>query len=229
MKVYEVGGSIRDSFLGIKNNDIDAAVECDSFEELCDWVASTHKQVFLITPEHLTVRAIDNNNTVRDYVMCRVEGPYSDGRRPDWVKPGTIFDDLARRDFTVNAIARSIPDGTILDPHGGQKDLQDRVLRCVGEPIDRFTEDGLRIIRALRFAITKQLVIANKEWEIIRSQHASTLLDGVSAERIRAELAKCFKHDTIRSMEAFTCLHPTTQKRIFNDSDIWLLPTQKAR
>jgi tRNA nucleotidyltransferase (CCA-adding enzyme) len=229
IKVWEVGGSIRDELLGLESDDIDAAVECGSFAELINWVEKTHKEVFLTKPEHFTVRAIDYEGTVRDYVMCRKESAYTDGRRPDSVEPGTIYDDLARRDFTVNAIAKNPDTGELLDPHGGIVDIKFRTLRCVGDPLERLSEDGLRILRAIRFAVTKRLQIEDQAWKIIRSQAAANMLRGVSPDRIVKELTKCFKHDVALTIEYLNYLHPVTQVRIFNDSGIWLLPTTKKR
>jgi tRNA nucleotidyltransferase (CCA-adding enzyme) len=118
----------------------------------------------------------------------RVDGKYSDGRRPDSVEFTTdLISDLSRRDFTVNAIAYNDKDG-LIDPFGGQKDLFSRVLRCVGDPEDRFTEDGLRVMRALRFmSVLSFDPDPNTAASIYRCMD---LLKNVSAERISSELSK---------------------------------------
>ncbi len=102
VKIYLVGGSIRDQLLGLKSKDLDYAVEAGSYEEMRDYIKENGK-IFLETPEYLTIRAHLKNGEPADFVLCRKDGEYSDGRRPDKVTPGTLYDDLARRDFTVNA------------------------------------------------------------------------------------------------------------------------------
>src|SRR4051812_36297006 len=116
--LYEVGGHVRDSLLGIKSKDIDFAVEAESFMELFNWLNAQKFDIFLITEEYGTIRARFpkghvNAGLTADFVLCRKDGNYSDGRRPDSVSPGTIFDDLARRDFTVNAMARDLETGEL--------------------------------------------------------------------------------------------------------------------
>ena len=117
------------------------------------------------TPEFLTIRAqvpaseakLLARTKVADFVLCRKDSASGDGRRPDSVEPGTVLDDLARRDFTMNAIARDVQTGEVLDPHGGREDIKWKTLRFVGDPMTRIREDGLRVLRGLRFMITKGL------------------------------------------------------------------------
>lgn len=127
-----------------------------------------------------------------DFVLARKESGYTDGRRPDFVEPGTLIDDLARRDFTMNAIAKA-EDGTLIDPFNGQEDIDMGVIRCVGIALDRFTEDALRAVRALRFAATKNMVIAP---EVSRAMIDDSVLDAIqnkiADERIDIELKKMF-------------------------------------
>jgi tRNA nucleotidyltransferase/poly(A) polymerase len=160
VRFFRVGGCVRDGFLGIKTKDIDFAVEAPSFEAMAEAVEARCTRVFVDTDgnyigqQFFTIRGIEPELGAVDFVLCRKDGPSSDGRRPDFVEPGTILDDLARRDFTVNAMALT-DDGTLLDPHGGMVDLEARRLRFVGTPEDRLREDTLRAFRALRFAVTK--------------------------------------------------------------------------
>jgi len=121
---FEVGGCLRDEFKGIPSKDVDFAVEAPSFEAMRDELIEDGFEIFEERPEFFTIRAkvpkgnpLEDRTRVADFVMCRKDGPSSDGRRPDFVEPGTIFDDLARRDFTVNAIARNAITGEIIDPH----------------------------------------------------------------------------------------------------------------
>ena len=106
IRLFEVGGSIRDELMGIDNPpDRDFCAEAPSWEALENWCFEKMKKVFLVTPEFFTIRGMMPNGTAIDVVMCRKDGPSSDGRHPDHVEPGTLLDDLARRDFTVNAMA----------------------------------------------------------------------------------------------------------------------------
>src|ERR1035438_8197642 len=103
IKCYQVGGFVRDRLLGVKSKDLDYAVECADYPTMLRWIQSQGK-VYLEQPEFWTVRA-HIGKLPADYVLCRKDGQYGDGRRPDSVSVGTLLDDLARRDFSVNAIA----------------------------------------------------------------------------------------------------------------------------
>lgn len=132
-----------------------------------------------------------------DFVLARIEGPYSDGRRPDWVKPGTLEDDLRRRDFTMNAIAKA-PDGSYIDPHNGQADIAARVIRAVGDPMERLVEDALRAVRAVRFAQTKGFSIEKSLAEAMESDEVLDLVvNKISDERIEQEVSKMFRYNTL--------------------------------
>lgn len=228
MRIFLVGGAVRDRLLGLTSKDNDYAVEASGWEEMRAWVHANSLQVFLETPEFLTIRALDKNKQAVDYVLCRKDGAYSDGRRPDNVEMGTIMDDLRRRDFTMNAMAIDIETGELLDPFGGQRDLEEKIIRCVGNPVDRFNEDALRIIRALRFHITKGMELHHSIWlQLLFENGWSSKLLSVSTDRRREELTKCFKHDTFKTMEMLHKLPIKTQKAMFEG--IWLLPTSKEK
>jgi tRNA nucleotidyltransferase (CCA-adding enzyme) len=228
VRLFEVGGSVRDRLLGVPSKDVDLAVEAGSFEEMQDFVRSISSKIFLEKPEFLTIRALVDG-APRDFVLCRKDGSYTDGRRPDSTTPGTIFDDLARRDFTVNAMAIDCESKAIIDPFGGQQDLRDRRLRCVGDPEERFTEDGLRLIRAIRFSIVKDLQPVNSIRLFLMAKESVFLLDGVSKERIREELTLCFKHSTTETMRFLIHnVHHEITERLFQD-DLWLMPTLSKR
>ena len=243
---YEVGGCVRDALLGVQSKDIDfTAVDRvsdlgpfaqgsvkDSFTKLKQHLEDEGYEIFLSSPEYLTVRARFPKGhplarTTADFVLARCEGPYSDGRRPDWVLPGTLDDDLARRDFTVNAMARTI-EGELIDPHGGQKDLENHLLRFVGVASDRLREDPLRAFRALRFSITKNMkvdpeamrAIVNLEWDDF---------SGVSTDRIRDELEKCFKHDTFLTLCRLDSDFVRLSVLAFSHRKIRLIPSMKER
>ena len=196
----EVGGAVRDKFLGVDSKDVDFVaipqdpswfVDADAaFMFLCTHLRLKGFKVFLETPEFFTVRAqvpddhpLKERTNVADFVLARKDGPSSDGRHPDFVLPGTLMDDLQRRDFTVNAMA--ILDGELVDPFGGREDLDNRLIRFVGNPTDRIAEDGLRVMRALRFHITKGFNIEGQTWDAVNSDFAAEMLNKVSVERIR--------------------------------------------
>lgn len=118
----------------------------------------------------------------------RTEGPYSDSRRPDFVRfVPNLEEDLARRDFTMNAIAMDLA-GNLRDPFGGADDIKAGLIRCVGEPAQRFQEDGLRVMRALRFAAVLGYEIEEQTVQAVHENRA--MLDRVAAERINVELCK---------------------------------------
>lgn len=232
VEIWEVGGSIRDKFLGIANKDKDFAVECGSFEEMRDHLLSAGFDIFLEKPEFLTIRGRfpnekdpDGKLWVGDFVMCRKEGAYSDGRRPDEVEPGTILDDLKRRDFTVNAMARNVLTGEILDPHWGRQHLERRILTCVGDAEDRLSEDALRAVRAIRFRITKGLRWSPDLSAALSATWLPDAMKSVSPERISDELRRCFAHDTPGTLEVLTNgINRPLRDALFANG-LWLKPT----
>jgi len=190
------------------------------------------ERVFLVTPEFFTVRGRMPNGDSIDVVMCRKDGSSSDGRHPDTVEAGTLLDDLARRDFTVNAMAREVdpttlePIGEIIDPFHGRQHLITGVLRCVGVTSMRFEEDGLRVLRAVRFSITKDLEFCPDLGINLEMGHWWTFAgETVSAERIREELTKMFKHSTARTMTMFIEFLPAEALELLDVAGIWLKPT----
>ena len=153
---YPVGGCVRDALMGIQPHDWDVAVTTIPEEtmRLCE---SWGYRVIPTGLQHGTVTVLTDDGPV-ECTTCRTEGGYSDGRHPDGVSfTGKLTDDLSRRDFTVNAMAAELSeDGEsfeIIDLFGGQADLQNKVIRCVGDPHTRLTEDALRVMRGVRFAV----------------------------------------------------------------------------
>lgn len=231
IRLFEVGGHVRDHFLGIQSKDVDIAVEANSYEHMRAYVQEHTKKIFVEKPEFFTIRALGHDNLPKDYVLCRKDSAYSDSRRPDSVSIGTIFDDLARRDFTINAMARSLEDGSILDPYNGQAHLKTKELVCVGNTFDRMNEDPLRILRAIRFAITKGFKPNMELRKIFLSCDWAEKLSSVSRERVREEMFKCFKHDSIKTMQFLGRKEMVCEgmlNAIFAD-DLWLLPTMQEK
>lgn len=226
IQLFKVGGAVRDQFLGVKSKDLDYAVEAPSYEAMRDFIADNGK-IFLEKPEYFTIRAKVNGEDA-DFVLCRKEHGYSDGRRPDSVTIGDIYDDLSRRDFTMNAIAIHTGEGAIVDPHQGVRDIERKLIRCVGKAEERFNEDSLRMIRAVRFAITKNFVM---DWDIRNALHDRVLLEkleNVSKERVREELNRCFKHNTLQTLVTFERF-PKLRNVVFSDDTLWLEATNKDR
>lgn len=224
IRLFEVGGCVRDELMGLQSKDVDFAVEAPSFEAMEEHIKDMGLRVFLSTPEFLTVRAgvpkdhdLRERCDVADFVLCRKDGPPKDGRRPEFVEPGTIFDDLARRDFTINAIARDPFSGGLIDPHDGQADLEERLLRFVGEPMERIREDGLRVLRGIRFSITKELYFDEDTWKALSSFEAAKMLKSVSVERIHDEVNKMLEHDVKGTLQTFDNLPPQHWDACFRD------------
>lgn len=239
IKMYLVGGAVRDYFINdeIKPKDFDFSVEAESYDHMKTWLLESHFEIFLESPEYFTIRArrkdrwmfadFDLSNMTYDFVLCRKDGAYSDGRRPDTVEAGTIYDDLARRDFTMNAIAVD-KDGKFIDPFNGLADISNGLICCVGGT-DRLREDGLRMIRALRFYATLDgfdfdydLAAFMRDWPNTK------YLENIAVERIKDELHKAFSHNPMNAINSFTN-YPHILNYILEETDIWLMPTLKNR
>lgn len=238
---FEVGGAVRDDLLGLDSKDVDFTVVADgatgsaeeTFTEMVAHLEAEGFKVFVQSPEFLTARAkvpagheLEGRTDVADFVLARLDGPSSDGRRPDFVKPGTLADDLARRDFTVNAMARTV-DGSLVDPHGGKDDLEVMALRFVGDPMERVREDGLRVLRAFRFMVTKGFVATDETLAVLTSVEAAEMLGRVSKERVRDELDKMFRVDTLGTLDLLGTLPKHTVAAMFPEG-LRLAPTMKA-
>ena len=181
--VYLVGGAVRDYFLGKEPGDWDIASDATPKE-----VMGLFNRVIPTGIDHGTV-TINFRGRMIECTTFRTEQGYSDGRRPDEVRyAATIEEDLSRRDFTMNAIAVSLPRGQVVDPFGGRADIASRTIRTVGNPVERFSEDGLRPMRAVRFSALPGFVIADETLEAIRPTLRVTAK--VARERIRDELSK---------------------------------------
>ena len=184
---YIVGGCVRDALMGRFPKDWDIATSATP-----DQV----KKIFLKTYDtgikHGTV-TVRMNNESYEVTTYRVEGEYKDHRRPSVVNfVGQIELDLARRDFTINAIAYH-PDQGLVDPYGGMKDIKKSILKAVGNPEERFTEDALRILRGIRFSA--QLGFTIEEKTLRDMIKCSSLLEYISKERIRDEMMKILLSD----------------------------------
>jgi tRNA nucleotidyltransferase (CCA-adding enzyme) len=224
VKFYKVGGCVRDKLLGRKCNDIDYSVEAPSFDAMRDEIIGRGGEIFLETPQYLTIRAKVPGMGACDFVLCRKDGQYFDGRHPESVEPGSIYDDLARRDFTMNAIAED-EDGNLIDPHNGQRDIEECMIRCVGIAKERFLEDALRLLRAVRFSSTLNFFIHSDIDACLHDVVCVFRLVDISIERIREELLKAFRADTLSTLyllERYSMI-----KKIVFGKSLWLMPTLK--
>lgn len=181
-----VGGSVRDLLLGRSPDDYDITTSALPEEIKAAFVGLRTIDTGI---KHGTV-GILLNDKVYETTTYRVDGEYKDARHPESVSfTRDIVEDLARRDFTVNAMAYS-PKNGLTDPFGGQADLENGIIRAVGDPVLRFSEDALRILRGIRFAATFGFKIEPMTAAALRAK--ADLLRNVSAERIYVELRKAF-------------------------------------
>ena len=183
-EAYLVGGCVRDLLRGVEPHDWDICTSARPEEtEGC----FAGQRIIETGLKHGTVTVLEDGKPY-EITTYRTEGPYSDSRRPDYVEfVSSLEADLARRDFTMNAIAMG-PGGSLRDPFGGMADIQTGLIRCVGEPAHRFQEDGLRVMRALRFAAVLGYGIEERTAQAIHENRH--MLDHVAAERINVELCK---------------------------------------
>ena len=184
------GGAVRDSILSrpIKDWDICTSATPEQIMEV-------FKDEYIIPTglQHGTVTIMLNGEGF-EVTTFRQDGDYSDGRHPDSVKfTSSIYDDLARRDFTINAMAYNEQEG-LIDPFGGLEDIHKRCIRCVGSPKERFDEDALRILRAIRFSCQLNFYIhPSIGWQIVHTDIKENLKN-ISMERINSELTKAIIH-----------------------------------
>lgn len=184
-EAYLVGGAVRDEIMGKGAHDWDVATNARPED-----VIKIFRRVIPTGIKHGTVTVHFMKKAI-EVTTFRTESDYSDGRHPDKVEyAGHIEEDLSRRDFTMNAMAASLKDGHIVDPYGGADDIKARVIRAVGEPCERFMEDGLRPVRAVRFASQLGFKIEENTWAAILREDILKKAAGISLERFRDEFCK---------------------------------------
>jgi len=182
-QLFLVGGAVRNLFLGRPAQDFDFATDALPTE-----VQAFFRRVLPTGLQHGTVTVLFQGESY-EVTTFRVDGKYTDGRRPDDVAfTPNLLDDLGRRDFTINALALNLADGTLTDPHDGRGDLVRRTIRAIGDPGRRFDEDALRILRLFRFA--SQLGFSIDPPTLAAVAPRRSKLGAVSKERIREELTK---------------------------------------
>lgn len=210
-EAFAVGGCVRDTLLGRTPGDWDITTSARP-----EQVKALFRRTIDTGIQHGTVTVM-LDRTGYEVTTYRIDGEYEDGRHPRQVEfTSDLLEDLKRRDFTINAMAYSHETG-IVDAFGGMEDLEKRVIRCVGEPMERFEEDALRILRAIRFSAQLDFSIEEKTREAIT--RIAPNLAKVSRERVQMELTKllCSEHpEQIRQVyetgisryvsEEFSCL-----------------------
>jgi len=239
-QIFKVGGCVRDAILGIDSKDIDFTFVLDNtdrtveegFQIMTEFMEHKEFTIFLSTPEMFTIRAKFpkgdlNEGLVADFVLARKEVGYKPGTRQPILELGTLEDDLIRRDFTLNALAVD-EDGNLIDLFNGVADLKVGLLKTPLDPKITMMDDPLRILRALRFSITKGFSIALEIFDAMAQPEILEKLEKtVSAERIREEVFKMMKHDTVKTLELFRTMEeiiPGFTALVFGRG-LWLKPT----
>ena len=233
IQVLEIGGSVRDAYLGIESKDKDFVVVPTvvstidlAWLEMKYFLQEQKYEIFLETPSCYTIRAKFpkehlHEGLVADFVLARKELGYYPNTRQPILAPGTIEDDVWRRDFTINTLY--IDKGQIVDlTKRGIEDLKLRIIDTPLDPYVTFADDPLRIFRAIRFAITKKFNLSDRVSDAIYTQTHD--FSTVSVERIREELFKCFKANTQRTLY-FLNRYPQLQEYAFDEKGLWLKPT----
>lgn len=190
-ETWAVGGAVRDALLGNPGGDWDLATRARPQE-----VRRAFRRTVPLSMEHGTVGVLAEDGIMYEVTTFRRDVE-TDGRHAVVAFADTLAEDLSRRDFTINAVAWHPLRRELFDPHGGVADLERRVLRAVGTPADRFAEDHLRILRALRFAARYGLEVDPPTWDALSGAVAA--LRSLSAERIREELLKVLDADAVPS------------------------------
>ena len=181
-EAYVVGGCVRDSILGRQPDDWDITTSAMPLE-----VKRLFRPTIDTGLQHGTVTVL-RHHVGYEVTTYRIDGVYEDARHPKEVTfTRNLKEDLLRRDFTINAMAYNDEEG-LIDEYNGLKDIDNKTIRCVGDPMDRFTEDALRMLRAVRFSAQLGYDIEPDTAEAIKNLHSR--LDMISAERIQVELSK---------------------------------------
>lgn len=236
-KLYKVGGCIRDKLLGIKSSDIDYTFVFEDssianpYERMNEILSNEGFTIFLKVEDMYVTRArFPDSGVVADFTLARKELEYSGSSRMPKLELGTLMDDLVRRDFTINALAED-SDGNIIDMFNGVKHLlEDKVIVPTIDARTSLTDDPLRLLRALRFSVTKNLRIDESILDIInRDDIWDKYVKVVSIERTYTELHKMFMYDTLGSIKVLTRYLNEDKLSIIFNNKLWLNPSLKSR
>ena len=196
-EAFAVGGCVRDSLLGITPHDYDLCTNARPEE-----TAKLFEKYTLVRSgeKHGTIGVVVEGQVI-EITTYRTEGGYQDSRHPDWVEfVSNLSDDLARRDFTVNAMAYNPKTGYV-DPFGGRQDLENKVLRTVGVPEERFSEDALRILRGVRFAV--RFGLTPEAETLLAMKDLAPTMEKLARERVFDELCKLVPLVTAQDLLAY--------------------------
>lgn len=242
MKIYLVGGAVRDKLMGIEPKDLDYVMVLNNIkgktvEEgyaiMKKYMQNEGFTIWLENPEMFTIRAKFPPHYKfkgdADFVLARKEVGYEENSRRPKLELGTLYDDLQRRDFTINAMAED-DNGNIIDYFNGIDDLKLKILRTPLPEHQTFLDDPLRVLRAFRFSITKDMSIPYQiKYGMNNPAVIEKLKNVVSQERVREELLKMFKHDTQKTLELLVEADKTYLEGILNicfyNKGLWLKPT----
>jgi len=231
-KIYTVGGFVRDQLLERESNDQDFTFVIDEadltleegFDVMRQYMLDNGFTIFLETPECVTIRGKMPDGTVGDFVLARKELGYIEGTRRPNVELGTLRDDLTRRDFTINALARD-SNGDLIDLFEGVSDIARGILRTPLDPMVTLTDDPLRALRAVRFAIVLDFRFSAELGEALHNPKLPELMNLVSTDRIRQELTKCFKYSNWKTFQILNTMPPLLVRTWLDRKDLWLKPT----
>lgn len=195
-EAYFVGGSVRDTILGLPIHDVDIATSAYPAE-----IKAIFERTVDTGIEHGTVMVLDHGEGY-EITTFRTESGYQDFRRPDKVEfVRSLKEDLKRRDLTINALALA-PDGTVIDMFSGLDDLENKTIRAVGDPTERFFEDALRMMRTVRFASQLDFKIEPQTLQAIKAN--AHLLEKIAVERIQVEWIKLLLgKNVVQGLDAF--------------------------
>ena len=213
-QAYLAGGCVRDFLLGKVPHDYDLTTDAvpDEIESIFE-----DYHTLGVGKAFGTILVVTEIGNV-EITTFRADGTYSDGRKPDSVYfSKSLEEDVKRRDFTINAMAYSEKCG-LIDFFGGKSDLEKKIIRTVGDPYERFKEDNLRMLRAVRFATTLSFEIESETMSVIKKLHEK--LSGISRERIREEWIKIITSEN-PSRGLFLLRDSGLSKIVFPDFDLW--------
>lgn len=206
--LYLVGGAVRDMIMGKKPKDEDFVMLTNyDYNQVVQQLQAAGVTIFQLKPEFqiiiMGIRDKDNPKKVRgvDLVFPRREGAYSDGRRPDVTeRTNELKEDSARRDFTINSMYMD-GDGNVFDYFSGMDDIKNKVVRAVGNPDERFKEDALRILRAMRFACKLGFSIEPQTYESMVRNIGLLSQPSIAVDRVREELNKMLQNNPDMAMK----------------------------
>src|ERR1700757_839055 len=182
---YFAGGCVRDLVRGLVPKDFDVATDAPP-----EVVQKTFPHTYAVGAKFGVVVVVENGMNF-EVATFRSDDAYVDGRRPVAVRFSSPEEDARRRDFTINGMFFDPAKNEVIDFVGGRDDLKAKLVRAIGDPAQRFAEDRLRMLRAIRFATVLEFEIENKTWNALQQNSAS--ITGISAERIRDELVRIFR------------------------------------